>query len=366
MRAWRVCATLVVAVAALSGMLAIAHAKTTPMDRVDIPFATDAAEYLRIGAELDAATERAIDLERKAADTRAELAALDSRLQVTGQRIRERRAALATAEAELVVAQQRYDERMIVVYKRGSVEALSLLLGAESLSDLVSRASIISRLAADDAAVVASLNVAAADARFQASALEDLRAQDTSLRAQQKARLDTLRDSIEEQEQTIAHLGLEARRTLREARRLDAETRRRWRASSLPLGVPIPRAEATVFPEEGRAFLVSAYMPVAYRSTDQSFGAVCSWYGNEFHGRGSASGQIFNEGDFTCASRTLPFGTVLALANGERRIIVYVNDRGPYVAGRDLDLSKAAAQALGISGVGRVEAEIVVPFEGIE
>jgi len=130
--------------------------------------------------------------------------------------------------------------------------------------------------------------------------------------------------------------------------------------------VTIPRAEATVFPDSEHVFLVSAYMPLAYRSTDEAFGAVCSWYGNEFHGRGSASGQIFNENDFTCASKTLPFGTVLALTNGERRIIVYVNDRGPFVAGRDLDLSKAAAQALGISGVGRVQAQIVVPYDGIE
>jgi len=61
----------------------------------------------------------------------------------------------------------------------------------------------------------------------------------------------------------------------------------------------------------------------------------------------------------TCASRTLPFGTVLALTRGSRRVIVYVNDRGPYIAGRDLDLSKAAAAALGFSGVATVQVEVV-------
>jgi peptidoglycan hydrolase CwlO-like protein len=365
MRPWRVCAILLVAVAALAGVQAVALGEpgTTV---VDIPFATNAAEYLRIGAELDAATARAIDLERKAADTQAELTALDSRLRVTEERIRAQRAAVAVAEAALTEAQERYDARMVVVYKRGSVEALSLLLSAESFSDLVSRAVVLARMAADDAEIVADLNVAAADARYQSSTLEDLRAQDAALRDQQTAHLGALRDSLDEQERAIAHLSREARETLRSVRRLDAETRRRWRESSLPLGEPIERLEAAVFPDSGGRFLVSAYMPLAYRSTDQTFSAVCSWYGNEFHGRGSASGQIFNENDFTCASRTLPFGTVLALTNGGRRIIVYVNDRGPFVAGRDLDLSKAAAQALGISGVERVDAEIVVPFDGIE
>lgn len=366
MRVWRACATLVVAATALSGVLAMAHAESPAMPPRDIPFATDAAEYLRINAELDAATVRAIDLDRKAADTQAELAALEARLRVTEGRIRAQRAALAAAEAELEIAQARYDERMVVVYKRGSVEALSILLTSESLSDLVSRASVLARLAAEDAEIVADLNVAASEARYQASTLEDLRAQDTALKSAQSARLKTLRDAIEDQERAIAHLNAEAREALRTARRLDADTRRRWRESSLPLGVTIPRAEATVFPDSGDTFLASAYMPLAYRSTDEAFSAVCSWYGNEFHGRGSASGQIFNEDDFTCASKTLPFGTVLALTCGERRIIVYVNDRGPFVAGRDLDLSKAAAQALGIGGVGRVQAQIVVPYDGIE
>ena len=366
MRVWRACVTLVVASAAFSGVFAMAHAESPTMPARDIPFATDAAEYLRVSAELDAATVRALDLDRKAADAQAELTSLDARLDVTEARIRAQRAALAAAKAELDVAQARYDARMVVVYKRGSVEALSILLTSESLSDLVSRASVLARMAAEDAEIVAALNVAASEARFQAATLEDLRAQDTALRAAQSARLAALHDAIDEQERAIAHLNVEAREALRTARRLDADTRRRWRDSSLPLGVAIPRAEAMVFPDSEGTFLASAYMPLAYRSTEEAFSAICSWYGNEFHGRGSASGQVFNEDDFTCASKTLPFGTVLALSNGERRIIVYVNDRGPFVAGRDLDLSKAAAQALGISGVGRVQAQIVVPYDGIE
>jgi rare lipoprotein A len=100
-------------------------------------------------------------------------------------------------------------------------------------------------------------------------------------------------------------------------------------------------------------------MPREYRSTGERYSAVCSWYGPGFNGRNTASGQVFNQDDLTCASRTLPFGTVLALTRGSRRVIVYVNDRGPYIAGRDLDLSKAAAAALGFSGVATVQVEVV-------
>ena len=70
-----------------------------------------------------------------------------------------------------------------------------------------------------------------------------------------------------------------------------------------------------------------------------------SYYADKFHGRPTASGEIFNMNDYTCAHKTLPFGTVLRvtnLANG-RSVNVRVNDRGPFVAGREIDLSKAAA-----------------------
>ncbi len=81
-------------------------------------------------------------------------------------------------------------------------------------------------------------------------------------------------------------------------------------------------------------------------------------YGNE-SGNRTASGQRFNENAMTCAHRSLPFGTKLRVSHGGRSIIVTVNDRGPFVRGRVIDLSKGAARALGISGLGQVTAEVV-------
>jgi rare lipoprotein A len=91
----------------------------------------------------------------------------------------------------------------------------------------------------------------------------------------------------------------------------------------------------------------------------RSFSGMASYYGNESGSR-TASGQHFNQNAMTCAHRSLPFGTKLRVTHGDRSVVVTVNDRGPFVRGRVLDLSTAAARAIGLTGagVGRVTAEI--------
>jgi peptidoglycan lytic transglycosylase len=94
--------------------------------------------------------------------------------------------------------------------------------------------------------------------------------------------------------------------------------------------------------------------------TGRSFSGMASFYGNE-SGSKTASGQRFNQNAMTCAHRSLPFGTRLKVTHGDRSVVVTVNDRGPFVRGRVLDLSTAAARAVGIAGagVGRVVAEVM-------
>jgi rare lipoprotein A len=77
---------------------------------------------------------------------------------------------------------------------------------------------------------------------------------------------------------------------------------------------------------------------------------VASWYGPGFHGRRTASGERFDQNELTAAHRQLPLGTEVTVTNLEngRAITVEINDRGPYVGGRVIDLSRAAAQRLGI------------------
>jgi rare lipoprotein A len=91
-----------------------------------------------------------------------------------------------------------------------------------------------------------------------------------------------------------------------------------------------------------------------------SFSGMASYYGNE-SGSKTASGAHFNQNAMTCAHRSLPFGTKLRVTHGGRSVVVTVNDRGPFVRGRVLDLSTGAARAVGLTGagVGRVTAEVV-------
>ena len=92
----------------------------------------------------------------------------------------------------------------------------------------------------------------------------------------------------------------------------------------------------------------------------RSFSGMASFYGNE-SGSKTASGQRFNQNAMTAAHRSLPFGTKLRVTHGGRSVVVTVNDRGPFIRGRVLDLSTGAARAVGLTGagVGRVTAEVV-------
>ncbi len=79
-----------------------------------------------------------------------------------------------------------------------------------------------------------------------------------------------------------------------------------------------------------------------------------SWYGWKFHGRKTANGEIFDMYQLTAAHLTLPFGTILRVinTNNDTSVEVRINDRGPFVEGRIIDLSKAAADAISMSGSG--------------
>jgi rare lipoprotein A len=81
-----------------------------------------------------------------------------------------------------------------------------------------------------------------------------------------------------------------------------------------------------------------------------------SWYGTAHHGRRTASGEAYDSEGMTAAHRTLPFGAPVRVTNQRngRSAVVRINDRGPFVQGRIIDLSGAAARAIGISGVARV------------
>lgn len=102
---------------------------------------------------------------------------------------------------------------------------------------------------------------------------------------------------------------------------------------------------------------LTALVPLAFAED-----GLASWYGGKFHGRLTSSGEVFDTNDMTAAHKTLPFGTMVKVTNLDngKTAIVKINDRGPFIEGRVIDLSRAAAVELGMvdSGVARVSLQI--------
>ncbi len=104
-----------------------------------------------------------------------------------------------------------------------------------------------------------------------------------------------------------------------------------------------------------RAMLVAgavAAFVAAHAKEAKAESLVSSWYGSELEGSPTASGEPYSPDGRTAAHRSLPLGTGLLVSYGGRQTVVRVNDRGPHVGGRDLDLSRAAAQDIGLTAAG--------------
>lgn len=105
------------------------------------------------------------------------------------------------------------------------------------------------------------------------------------------------------------------------------------------------------------AFLAVSWMPSTAHAGSKH--VYATWYGPGFHGRKTASGQRFNQYAMTAAHRTLPFGTKVRVTHKNRSVVVVINDRGPFIKGRSIDLSKGAAKKIGCSGVCRVQISVL-------
>ena len=137
------------------------------------------------------------------------------------------------------------------------------------------------------------------------------------------------------------------------------------RETAMGVGAPVRHVRAL----GSQAAVMSRYrfgpggIPAGLVASGQSFAGRASWYGPGFDGHTTASGAIFDQEGWTVAHKTLPLGTILLVTYNGRSCVVLVNDRGPYVAGRVLDLSHGVARALGTVdvGVARVTAQVLAP-----
>jgi rare lipoprotein A len=127
---------------------------------------------------------------------------------------------------------------------------------------------------------------------------------------------------------------------------------------------PVPAPQPAPFPPSGVPSQPSGPPPSTERQPAvagvYSEEGVASWYGNPFDGRRTSNGEIYDMHQFTAAHRTLPFGAVLRVTNlsNGMQTQVRINDRGPFVANRVIDLSLSAAQAIGMVGPGTAHVRI--------
>jgi rare lipoprotein A len=136
-----------------------------------------------------------------------------------------------------------------------------------------------------------------------------------------------------------------------------ALSRAGWMAMTLWVAV---LAGCSTAPYRGRSVPDAA--PQRPSGTEISRGKA-SWYGPGFHGKRTASGERFDMNDLTAAHRTLPFGTRVRVRNPQngREVVVRINDRGPHVSDRIIDLSKAAAATLDLLQAGEAPVVLIEP-----
>ena len=313
------------------------------------------------------------DPRQRRADLLVQAAALTDRLEETGAGVVVAQLRSTRAADTLAAARRRMRARAVTAYMRGTGADVAALAAPSAYLDVV---------AAKEREVMARYRAAvrAADGqrRDAEAARGGLRSAQAALAAVQ-AELDTriaAADARRAAEQRRANQARSAALARRAA--AGAEARRRALAASVGASpgryAPSPLDPNALLPRHRAAterqlalmrripfgpLAELGGLPAGLVATGRRVEGNASWYGPGFNGRPTASGAIYDQEAWTVASRDLPLGTIVAVSRGDRRVLLLVNDRGPYVDGRVLDLSAAGARALGVGGVAPVSAEVV-------
>ena len=301
--------------------------------------------------DLEAVRERAQALGDEVSQLEAGLAKLTRRKSTLADDIVAASAELGVLETQVHDAQRAHDaamdeyvSRAIEAYKDGPGSDIAMLLSATTLDQLY-----------------AAAELSGYSARRDARALEELvAAKDEAQRAQERIdqRKQRLLAKHAEVDEVTTEIEVNIAARSRALDELTAEIRALERQAAAA-------AAAAARPDEALLDLLQPSgpapgIPDGFAGTGVTFEGIASWYGPGFEGNPTANGDIFDPDLFTAASKELPLGTWLYVTHGGRGVVVLVNDRGPYVDGRILDLSQAAAESLGIGGLGWIRAEILI------
>jgi len=297
-------------------------------------------------------------LTKEASSLTAELAELKAKLELSlGEReslleelrlVEQERESLereiSGLEDELEAGKARVGQLIKSLYLQGNMDVLEVLVEARDLDSLWREAEAYRRVL-----------------RAGKEALEELRGRRDEL-AHRRAEL---RELVLKKQELLGALdveGLKARVRQVEERlgAINLRLREIKNARGTDPAMPVPT------PVAGRLLDRVPEMPSLshFQRTGIVYGGLTSWYGADFHGKPTASGVPFNMYDFTCAHPFLPLGTWLLVTLNGRQVVVQVNDRGPFVPGRVLDLSWRAAREIGLGGVARTTFEVLIPVAG--
>lgn len=290
-----------------------------------------------------------------------EITSLQGRIEGLKEQIDQEQAKLEQLNKTIKLRQESLKKRVRQLYVRDMSFSLSLVLNADSFFDFIDKARLLTFLVKADNDNLEELKKALNEKK---EVLEKLNRDRTAYElyiAGYQERIKEL-ELLKENKQALLSKAKYEYNVLLKARTQAVSRGYVKRGGGYSPSTIVPRKFVKVSPY-GEGWLTSERMPDSYTASGKKWSCVASWYGNEFHGRRTASGEIFNQWDFTVAHRTLPFGTFVAIEYKGRRIIAMVNDRGPFIAGREFDLSRGCAEALGFSGLAKINVEIVYPVK---
>lgn len=316
-----------------------------------VPAAAAADPHRRLADANRALAEARADLDRFVARYLEAALAADEASERALQALLRREA----LQAAVYQARDAFDERVRAAYMNAGGDVIDLVLGASDLPSLAAR-----------------LPYAESALKRQTADVRDLARERASLAAA-SAEADRANRALVREHQSVAALEASIEARVASAQQLVAASRAavdalrdRWRNVKRRVGSMLGTARH----RRGEAMYAAAApflgprpdcsIPPGLRSTGERLAGEASWYGPGFYGKPTASGAIYTIDRYNVAHKELPLGLMMLIRLGDRCVVALLNDRGPYVDGRILDLGAASAKAVKLSGVKNVTATLLV------
>lgn len=357
------------------------------LSRLVVTSLTLALSVFILPAEASAQTGDLAAIRKQLADANAEatrvlnqLKSLDGRIFRVGRSIKQDEREVARLEAAARSTQRRISEledrmqtvkrssnaRARRIYKNGPAAVLATLFTSQTFDDFPRLRLFWEIIAEHDTKVIVESSRLKADLAEEKAKLAT-NAQALETRARRLNGLqEELKDDREDRAASLGQLKVAIEKAMAAERAVLAARAAAVRApggTCAPGSAAADRRLAALLDWYAPAAGSEPFMPSKLTTTGIVTTGSASWYGPGFDGCRSSSGATFRANQMTAASLSLPLGTLLKVSSGGSAAVVVITDRGPYVAGRVLDLSQASARSIGISGLGQVRMEVLLPSE---